>query len=123
MTCGVAAAVALAALASPAIAARTRCDNRKNRLASLVDAAVLLSSSGWGVVSDHGPRARDNHSFLYLIDRTAPVDFRAVANRHAEPFRAFPEWELRLLVPEHLSESATVFESAARQETANAPGR
>ena len=41
------------------------------------------------------------HVFLYLINRDAPVDFRAFVNRHAELFRALPEWELRLLVPEH----------------------
>jgi hypothetical protein len=46
--------------------------------------------------------------------REAPVDFRAFLSRRAELFRALPEWELRLLVPEHLRESTNVFEAAAR---------
>ena len=58
------------------------------------------------------------HVFLYLVNRDTPVDFRAFLHRHAELFRALPEWELRLLVPRHLTESAPVFEAAARQELA-----
>jgi len=58
------------------------------------------------------------HVFLYLVTRETPVDFRAFLHRHAELFRALPEWELRLLVPRHLTESAALFEAAARQELA-----
>ena len=46
------------------------------------------------------------HVFLYLVNRTTPVDFRAFLHRHAELLRALPEWELRLLVPRHLVEAA-----------------
>ena len=58
------------------------------------------------------------HVFLYLVDRSAPVDFRAFVNRHAELLRALPEWELRLLVPKPLYKAASVFEAAAHQEMA-----
>lgn len=58
------------------------------------------------------------HVFLYLVNRETPVDFRAFLHRHAELLRALAEWELRLLVPRHLSESAPLFEAAARQELA-----
>jgi hypothetical protein len=58
------------------------------------------------------------HVFLYLVNRETPVDFRAFLHRHAELFRALPEWELRLLVPRHLTESVSLFEAAARQELA-----
>ena len=58
------------------------------------------------------------HVFLYLVNRETPVDFRAFLHRHAELFRALAEWELRLLVPRHLTESAPLFEAAARQELA-----
>lgn len=57
-----------------------------------------------------------SHVFLYLVNRDVPVDFRAFLHRHAELLRALPEWELRLLVPRHLDETAPVFEMAARQE-------
>jgi hypothetical protein len=66
-----------------------------------------------GVAADGRP-----HVFLYLVDRKAPVDFRAFLHRHVELLRALPEWELRLLVPRHLLEAAPVFEAAARQELA-----
>lgn len=58
------------------------------------------------------------HVFLYLVNRETPVDFRAFLHRHAELFRALAEWELRLLVPRHLIESAPLFDAAARQELA-----
>jgi hypothetical protein len=58
------------------------------------------------------------HVFLYLVTRETPVDFRPFLHRHAELFRALSEWELRLLVPQHLTESAPLFEAAARQELA-----
>ena len=57
-----------------------------------------------------------SHVFLYLVNRDVPVDFRAFLHRHAELFRALPEWQLRLLVTRHLDETAPVFETTARQE-------
>jgi hypothetical protein len=56
------------------------------------------------------------HVFLYLVNRETPVDFRSFLHRHAELFRALSEWELRLLVPRHLTKAAPLFEGAARQE-------
>jgi hypothetical protein len=75
--------------------------------------AISRTSFRFGVTGDGR-----THVFLYLIDREVPVDFRAFVTRHAELFRALPEWELCLLVPEHLRESLPAFESAARQEMA-----
>jgi hypothetical protein len=37
------------------------------------------------------------HLFLYLVNRTAPVDFQAFLHRHVELLRAFSAWEVRLL--------------------------
>jgi len=58
------------------------------------------------------------HLFLYLVNRRAPVDFRAFLHRHVELLRALPSWELRLLTPQHLAEDVPAFEAAARQELA-----
>ena len=58
------------------------------------------------------------HVFVYLVTRPTPVDFRAFLHRHAELLRALPEWELRLLVPQHLVEAARLYEEAAREEMA-----
>jgi hypothetical protein len=58
------------------------------------------------------------HLFLYLVNRQAPVDFRAFLHRHVEVFRALPTWEIRLLTPHHLVEAVPAFEGAAREELA-----
>src|SRR5206468_11350319 len=58
------------------------------------------------------------HVFLYLVNRTAPVDFRAFLHRHVEVLRALPTWEIRLLTPQHLVEAVPTFEAAAREELA-----
>lgn len=62
------------------------------------------------------------HVFLYLVTRKAPVDFRAFLHRHAELFRALPEWELRVMVPRHFDKAARVFTSAATEELATPIG-
>jgi hypothetical protein len=64
--------------------------------------------------------ARDGrtHLFLYLVNRSAPVDFRAFLHRHVEVLRALPSWEVRLLTPPHLAKDVPAFEAAARQELA-----
>lgn len=59
-----------------------------------------------------------SHVFLYLVNRSAPVDFRAFLHRHVEVFRALPSWEIRLLTPPHLAEDVPEFEDAAQQELA-----
>lgn len=62
------------------------------------------------------------HVFLYLVTRKSPVDFRAFLQRHAELFRALPEWELRVLVPRHFNRTGAVFGSAAMEELARPLG-
>ena len=59
------------------------------------------------------------HLLLYLVNRKAPVDFRAFLHRHVELLRALPTWEIRLLIPRHLTKAAAVFEAAAREELAS----
>ena len=56
------------------------------------------------------------HVFLYVVDRSTPVDFRTFLHRHGELFRALPQWELRLMVPRHLAKFVPLFEAAAREE-------
>lgn len=63
-------------------------------------------------------RDRRRHTFLYVVNRPTPVDFRQFLQRHAELLRALPEWEVRLLVPAHLSKAAPLFESAVSEELA-----
>ena len=47
-----------------------------------------------------------------------PLEFRTFLQRHAELFRALPEWEIRLLVPRHLAAAAPRFEAVVRDELA-----
>ncbi|MGE4222272.1 MAG: hypothetical protein AB7I23_02960 [Vicinamibacterales bacterium] len=58
------------------------------------------------------------HVFLYLVTREAPVDFRAFLQRHAELFRALPEWTVRILVPTHLASAGAAHAAACEQELA-----
>jgi hypothetical protein len=62
------------------------------------------------------------HVFLYLVTRKSPVDFRTFLQRHAELFRALPEWELRILVPRHFNRTGAVFGGAAMEELARPLG-
>ncbi len=57
-----------------------------------------------------------SHLFLSLMTRSAPIDFRAFLERHAELFRALPSWTLRLLVPRHLREAAPSYRAAFREQ-------
>ena len=59
------------------------------------------------------------HVFVYLVTRTAPVDFRAFLHRHAELLRALPRWTVRLLIPPHFAKAAEAYVSACRQELAS----
>ena len=52
------------------------------------------------------------HLFLYLVNRQAPVDFRAFLHRHVELLRALPAWEVRLLAPRHLVEDGAGLRSS-----------
>ena len=63
-----------------------------------------------------GVGADGSHVFTYLVNRSAPVDFRAFIHRHGELLRALPTWTIRLLVPNHLIEASSAYESAWREE-------
>lgn len=59
------------------------------------------------------------HVFLYLVTRSAPVDFRAFLQRHAELLRALPSWRVRLLMPQHLYKAHAAHRAAFAQELAS----
>ncbi len=63
-------------------------------------------------------RASGAYTFLYLVTRDLPVDFRAFLERHAELLRALPRWTVRLLVPRHKAEVIPVYEAAFREQLA-----
>jgi len=65
------------------------------------------------------PKDGHGHVFTYLVNRSVPVDFRPFLRRHAEILRGLPRWTVRLLVPQHLSESVTLYEAAWREELAS----
>ena len=50
--------------------------------------------------------------FLYLVTRSTPMDFRLFLERHAELLRSLPAWTIRLLVPRHLTDAATLHREA-----------
>jgi hypothetical protein len=50
--------------------------------------------------------------FLYLVTRSTPMDFRLFLERHAELLRCLPAWTIRLLVPPHLTDAATLHRDA-----------
>ena len=57
-------------------------------------------------------------TFLYLVTRRLPVDFRAFLHRHAELLRALPTWTVRLLVPRHFAGAIPRYQAALRDELA-----
>jgi hypothetical protein len=59
---------------------------------------------------------RRRHVFLYLVTQDVPLDFRAFLYRHAELLRALADWEIRLLIPRHLSSSTAAYQEAFREE-------
>jgi hypothetical protein len=52
------------------------------------------------------------HVFLYLVTRSTPMDFRLFLERHAELLRSLPAWTIRLLVPKHLTDAASLHREA-----------
>lgn len=56
------------------------------------------------------------YTFLYLVTRGAPVDFRAFLERHAELLRRVPRWRLRLLVPRHLAGTIPMYRRAFHEQ-------
>jgi hypothetical protein len=58
------------------------------------------------------------HVFIYLATHPLPIDFRVFLLRYAELFRALPSWTVRVLLPQHLTSSATRYRAALRDELA-----
>lgn len=63
-------------------------------------------------------RASGSYTFLYLVTRDLPVDFRTFLERHAELLRALPQWTVRLLVPRHKAETIPLYQEAFREQLA-----
>jgi hypothetical protein len=59
------------------------------------------------------------HTFLYLVTRDVPMEFRGFLERHAELLRALPAWTIRLLVPMHKREAVSLHEAAFREHFAS----
>jgi hypothetical protein len=59
------------------------------------------------------------HIFLYVLTQDVPIDFRAFLERHAELFRALPEWTVRLLVPLHKSGLIRLYQAAFHEHLAS----
>jgi hypothetical protein len=55
------------------------------------------------------------YTFLYLVTRPGPVDFRAFLERHAELLRALREWTIRLLIPSHYARATRMYREAFRE--------
>lgn len=63
-------------------------------------------------------------TFMFLVTRNEPVDFRAFLERHAELLRALPAWTIRVLVPRHKTGAIVAYQAAFREQltTPLAPG-
>ena len=58
------------------------------------------------------------HVFLYLVTGSTPMDFRLFLERHAELLRSLPAWTIRLLVPRHLADAASLHRAAFAEQLA-----
>ena len=58
------------------------------------------------------------YTFLYLVTRPGPVDFRAFLERHAELLRALRAWTIRLLIPSHYARVIGMYREAFREHLA-----
>jgi hypothetical protein len=58
------------------------------------------------------------YTFLYVVTRPGPVDFRAFLERHAELLRSLKTWTVRLLIPPHFARTAKTYQSAFREQLA-----
>jgi hypothetical protein len=58
------------------------------------------------------------YTFLYVVTRPGPVDFRAFLERHAELLRSLKAWTIRLLIPPHFARTAKTYEAAFREQFA-----
>jgi hypothetical protein len=59
-----------------------------------------------------------SYTFLYVVTRDGPVDFRAFLERHSELLRMLKRWTVRLLVPKHLVRVAPRYQAAFREQLA-----
>lgn len=59
------------------------------------------------------------HTFLYLLTQDVPIDFRGFLERHAELFRALPNWAVRLLVPQHKADAIPMYQAAFYEQLAS----
>lgn len=57
-----------------------------------------------------------DHVFLYLIRRSAPIDFRAFLVRHFELLLMLHRWTIRVVVPRRLAKAICVYEHAFHEE-------
>jgi hypothetical protein len=58
------------------------------------------------------------YTFLYVVTRPGPVDFRAFLERHAELLRTLRAWTIRLVIPPHFTSVAGVYRAAFREQLA-----
>ena len=58
------------------------------------------------------------YTFLYVVTREGPIDFRAFLERHGELLRTLKRWTVRLLVPKHLARVAPHYRAAFREQLA-----
>ena len=56
------------------------------------------------------------YTFLYLVTRRMPVDFRPFLHRHAALLRMLSAWVVRLLFPRHLAGAIPTYQAALRDE-------
>jgi hypothetical protein len=58
------------------------------------------------------------YTFLYVVTRPGPLDFRAFLERHAELLRSLKTWTIRLLIPPHFARTAKAYQAAFREQLA-----
>src|SRR5712692_7554842 len=58
------------------------------------------------------------YTFLYLVRRPGPIEFRAFLERHAELLRALRTWTIRLVIPRHFDRVAGVYRAAFHEQLA-----
>ena len=63
-------------------------------------------------------RDGEAYTFLYVVTRPGPVDFRAFLERHAELLRALRAWTIRLLIPRHFARVMGIYRAAFREQVA-----
>ncbi|HWK11529.1 MAG TPA: hypothetical protein VNR64_15810 [Vicinamibacterales bacterium] len=59
-----------------------------------------------------------SYTFLYVVTRDGPIDFRTFLERHGELLRTLKRWTVRMLVPKHLARVARRYHAAFREQLA-----